>query len=614
MDFFQSRKYILLGLFIIVPLIFLFKLFYIQIVDDSYKYLATNNVIREITVYPARGLIFDRNHKLIVANEPAYDLLVIPKQVTDFDTVLLCRLLELNINDFKSSLRKAFYYSKYKPSIIAKLIPAKTYAVYQESAYKFPGFYTQTRTIRRYPYENAAHILGYINEVTKQQIDASDNYYQSGDYIGISGIEKSYEKILRGERGTKYALVDVYGREQGTFENELFKSKDPIEGQNITTGISIILQQYGEQLMQNKKGSIVAIDPSTGEILALVSSPAYNPTLLTGKDLGTNFASLNNDSLIPLYNRPIMAQYSPGSVFKTVMGLIGLQEKRITPYSIYNSAGAYYISGLVIGDHAPPGPYNLEKAIRLSSNAYFCELFRKIIDQPQYHTTAESFANWKDYLDRMGLGQRLGIDIPNEVKGLTPSVAYYDKIYGKGRWKAPTIISLGIGQGELLLTPLQIANLMAIIGNKGYYKLPHIVKSINGTDDDIDEKYKILHGTLIDKENFDAVIKGMQSVVEEGTARLAQLKGIIVCGKTGTVENPHGADHSIFAAFAPKDTPTIAIAVVVENAGYGATWAAPIASLMMEKYFNDTIANNRLWLEKRIFDANLLSVKHEKKK
>ncbi len=607
MDNFKSRKYIIVGIFIAIPFIFLIKLASIQIFDKSYRKLANDNVIREIINYPTRGLIYDRNNELIVYNEATYDLMVVPANTSkDLDLSHLSTFLKVERSELEAALAKAKSYSRYKPSVVVKQISAAMYAHFQEHLYKFPGFYTQTRTLRKYPHQAAAHILGYIGEVNEKQIEASNKYYQPGDYIGINGLESSYERILRGTRGKKYVFVDVHGRVQGDFHGEYVQSLDPIAGNNIYSTIDIKLQMFGEKLMQNKKGSIVAIEPTTGEILAMVSSPAYDPNLLSGASKGVNFKILSQDKLIPLYNRPIMAQYSPGSVFKTIMGIIGLEEGVITDRTIYHSRGAYYSRGLRVGDHAPPGLYNVTKAIQLSSNAYFCDLFEKILNQKKYGSVEQAFIQWKSYLDAYGMGQKLGIDIPNEVKGLTPSNEYYNKIYGKGRWKAPTIISLSIGQGELLVTPLQLSNLMVVLATRGYYITPHLVSDVAQNDTKLKLRLQ-KHQLPISQDNFDIVINAMEDVVTQGTARIAKIDDIIICGKTGTVENPHGEDHSIFAAFAPKDNPQIAIAVVVENSGYGSTWAAPIASLMIEKYLTDSIRTNRLWLRDRILKANLIN-------
>ncbi len=608
----QGRQAIIIGIFVLIPVIFLSKLFSIQVINSDYKKLAKNNVIREVTVYPSRGLIYDRNGKLMVYNEAAYDIMVTPGKVSkDLDLEALSNILEVEKEEIEKGLQKAKRYSRYKPSVLIKQISARTYANFQEHLHKYSGFYVRKRTVRRYPIEAGSNLLGYIGEVNDRQIKASNKYYQPGDYIGITGIENEYETFLRGKRGKKYLMVDVHGREQGVFEDDGEESKIPIGGKNITSTIDILLQEYGETLMQNKKGSIVAIEPSTGEILALVSSPSYDPNILSGRDKGDHYKALIQDTLIPLYNRPIMAQYSPGSVFKTVMGLIGLEEGVITQNSIYYSKGAYYTSGLRVGDHAPAGNYNVSRAIQLSSNAYFCYLLDKILNQKKYESVESAFEKWKTYLDQFGMGQKLGIDIPNEVKGLTPTTEYYNKVYGKGAWKAPTIISLSIGQGELLTTPLQIANMMAAFANRGYFKTPHLVKNIEDNDS-ILSQFRQTHSIDIQSKNFDIVIDAMEEVVERGTARIARLDSIKICGKTGTVENPHGADHSVFACFAPKENPQIAIAVIVENAGYGATWAAPIASFMIEKYLTNKITRRRKWLEDRVLNANLLNVAYEK--
>lgn len=603
MEIYKTRKLFFQWLFIIVSLIFLIRLFYIQVIDKTYQELASNNVIRKIVLYPPRGLIYDRNEKLIVGNILIYDLMVVPLKVKDLDTNTFCNFLDIDKNTFLRRLQRARSYSKYKPSLFLKQISSEAYARFQEHLFKYPGFFTQLRMVRYYPYRNAAHILGDIGEVSRKQIEESNKFYKSGDYIGIGGIEQEYEKFLRGTKGSKLVLVDVHNREQGSFANGSFDNS-PILGKNLITTIDIDLQSYGEKLMCNKKGSIIAIEPQTGEILALVSSPSYDPNLLVGRKRGDNFKLLSKDTLKPLFNRAIMAQYPPGSPIKPLMALISLQEG-LSPSAVYRCNGGYFMRGLTVGCLSP-GVFNLRGAIRNSCNGYFCNTYRKIIDQKRFKKTSESFANWRSYIASFGWGKPLGIDIPNESSGLLPSVALYDKMYGAGRWKSSTTISLAIGQGEFLVTPLQLVNYIVAIANRGYYYTPHLIKHIE-ENDTLLNTFKIKHHSKIDTNFFSLIIDAMEDVVLRGTARIARIDSISVCGKTGTAENPHGKDHSFFVSFAPKKQSKIAIMTVVENSGYGSTYAAPIASLMIEKYLKGKISTSRLWLEKRMLEINVIN-------
>ena len=607
-----EKKYIISGIILITFIIILIKLFTIQIVEQSYKLSASNNVLRYIPQYPARGLIYDRKGELIVYNQAAYDLMVIKNQVKAFDTTEFSSMLGITkeqIKDGFTQIKKVKGYSPFKPSVFLKQISAKTYAVLQEKLYKFPGFEVHPRTIRAYPEKMAGHLLGYVGEVD-DDIISKNPYYQLGDYIGINGLEKSYEKELRGTKGVSIYMVDVHNRIKGSYENGKYDST-AVVGSDIVCTIDAQMQAYGEKLMVNKIGSIVAIEPKTGEVLAMVSSPSYDPELLVGRERTANYRVLQNDTLKPIFNRALMALYPPGSTFKVVNGLIGLQEGVVFPSTRYGCAGGYPI-GRGVGCHNHPSPLSFIQAIQMSCNTYFCYVFRSIIDKPFFGSTENGFSVWKKHVESFGFGNRLGIDLPNELRGLVPSVSFYDRYFRKGGWNSLTIISLSIGQGELGTTPLQMANLASIIANRGYYYSPHVVKEIKGTEG-IDPKYTEKHSTTIDSTWFNYVVEGMDMAVNGGaggTALIAALPKIRVCGKTGTAQNPHGADHSVFIAFAPKDDPKIAIAVYVENAGFGATWAAPIASLMIEKYLTDSIT--RPDLEKYILDAVILN--HRAKK
>lgn len=599
---YSNRKYIIISIFIIVGVIFLVRLFLLQVLDNEYKLSAQNNVLRYVTQYPARGLIYDRNGELLVYNEAAYDLLVIPKQVKNIDTIELCKLLKINKDQFITRLEKARKHSYYKPSVFLKQISREDYGYLQEKLYKYPGFYVQTRTLRKYPIPVAAHILGYVGEVDKKDLE-NEKYYRQGDYIGKNGIEKYYENKLRGKKGLKIKVVDVFNREKGSFKNGKYDTT-AIAGNDIYISINTDLQLYGEKLMQNKKGSIVAIEPSSGEILALVSSPAYDPNLLIGRVRTENFKKLSSDTLEPLFNRATMAQYPPGSTFKMINTLIGLQEEVLFPYTKYGCQGV--VSYPIVCSHDHYSPLDLLHAIEQSCNPYFWKVFKSIFEQPKFATIQEGYNNWRKYVSSFGTGKKFDNDLINQHSGNLPPYSYFNKYYGEKGWKAITIRSLSIGQGEIEFTPLQLANLAAIIANRGYYFTPHIIEAIKNVNYD-NKKYKEKIFTDIDPKYFDIVIEGMYQVYEgeHGTARWYKINDLQICGKTGTAENPHGDNHSVFMAFAPKDNPKIAVAVVVENCGFGSTWAAPIATLMIEKYLNGTVKPN--WFEEKMLNTNLLS-------
>lgn len=604
MNIFPERKFIIQGLIIFVAIILLSRLFYIQVIDDSYFLSANNNVLRKLNVYPARGIIYDRNGKILVQNEPVYDLMVIPRQTKEIDTLEFCRLIGISKEDFISKMSKARKYSPFKASIFEKQLSARLYAGFQERLFEFPGFYVQNRTVRKYPDSTAAHVLGYIGEVDENIIAKTNNYYQLGDYIGISGIEKSYEDILRGQRGTKVIMVDVLNREQGSYENGAYDTV-AIAGEKLISSLDYRIQKLGEQLMQNKKGSIVAIEPSTGEILCFISSPGYDPNLLVGRERGNNYIKLLRDETKPLFVRPLMAQYPPGSIFKAVEALIAQQENLIYPETRFPCGGGYSIGSRIVKCMHVHSPLDLRESIAQSCNSYYCWTFKKLIDQGNYGTVEKNFLKWREYVNNFGIGKKTGIDLPNELSGLLPTVKFYDKYYGSGRWKSSTIISLSIGQGELGVTPLQMANIMAIIANKGWYYNPHLIKSI-GDKAYVRKEFTTKNFVGIDSSYFEVVIDGMQQVVDRGTAVYAKINDIAMCGKTGTAQNPHGKDHSVFVAFAPRENPKIAIAVVVENAGFGSTWAAPMASILVEKYLKDTVSRPAYYID-RLLNADLIN-------
>ncbi len=581
-------------------IIFMIGLFRLQVLDPTYKVFATNNVLREIIQYPARGLIYDRNGNLLVHNKPAYDLLVTPREVKAFDTLYLCNLLDISKDDLELRIKTAREYSWYKPSIIVKQIPPETYAVLQERIYRFRGFHTQSRTLREYNYSVAAHVLGYVGEVNQADLDR-DMYYNQGDYIGVSGIEKTYEEWLRGDKGIKKYLVDVHNRIQGSFLDG--KEDVPARvGNNMVTSLDIELQMYAEKLMENKIGSVVAIEPSTGEILALVSAPAYHPGMLVGRVRGSNYAMLLTDSLKPLFNRALLAEYPPGSTFKMLNALIALEEGSIDLHTRFSCSGTGSVP--IRCTHSHVSPLGVVDAIRESCNPFMWNTFRSIINSRS--TSAEGFNLWKEYVDSFGFGKKLGTDLVNENKGNVPSVEYYNRYFGEGRWRALTIRSLAIGQGELGITPLQLANYAAIMANRGHYYIPHTVKNIEGQE--ISPELRNRVETKISPEHFEPIIDGMQMVVENTNASVfMRIPELTMCGKTGTVQNPHGKDHAAFMAFAPRENPQIAISVYVENSGFGSTFAAPIASLLVEKYLKRDIAESREWVETRMLEIDLIN-------
>lgn len=591
---YSNRQYIIGGFFALIGLIFIIRLFSIQVIDDTYKTSSDNNVLRKQTEYPGRGLIYDRNGELLVYNEAAYDLMVTPREAKTLDTTLLCQLLLIDTLEVARRMVKCSNYSSYKSSVFMKQISVETYAKLSEKMYLLPGFYVQSRTLRKYPQKIGSHVLGYVGEVGRRTI-LKNSYYKEGDYIGISGIEKAYEEQLKGVKGLQLLLKDVHNNTKGSFQEGKFDVA-AVPGKNITATIDAQLQAYGEQLMQGKRGSIVAIEPSSGEILCLVSAPTYDPNLLVGRKRTPNYLLLNNDSIQkPLYNRAALAQYPPGSTFKLINALIGLQEKTIYSGSKFKCQGGYHfgVENRKMGCHEHRSPLNLIESIATSCNAYYCHVYRGIIEK--YPSIHSGYDNWYTYVASFGLGNWLNNDLPTGRKGFLPGSDYYNRMYGKRGWKALTNISLAIGQDALLATPIQMANMTAAIANRGHYYTPHIVKAVE--NDTIPSRFKDAKHTLIDSAHFAIVIKGMQEVVEDkelGTSNAARLDSITVCGKTGTAQNPHGEDHSIFIAFAPKENPQIALAVYVENGGWGSTWAVPIGSLLIEEYLTDSIQRKAL--------------------
>ena len=594
----EQRRIIIIALMVALMGIYLIRLFSMQVIDRKYKDLARNNAIREVVQQPPRGLIYDRNDSLLVYNEAAYDLMVIPKKVKEFDTTDLCNILEITKEELIQRLEKARKYSPLLPYIFAQQIGKEDYGYLQEKLYKFPGFYVQPRTLRAYPEPIAAHILGYIGEVSENQLK-EDSYYQMGDYIGISGIEKAYEEELRGVKGKKMVLVDVHNREHGSYRNGEFDV--PAEpGSNLWCTIDMQLQRYGEKLMANKKGSIVAIEPSTGEILCIVSSPSYDPNLLVGKNRSRNYAKLLRDTVnVPLYNRALKAIYPPGSTFKLANGLIAQQEGVINRYTYYSCGGGYNLGNHIVKCHSHAGS-DLVDAVRCSCNAYFCRAFYNTVSNPKYKSVRDGYQAWKDHINQLGIGQKFNTDLPYESKGVIPTVEDLDREY-RGHWHGNSIVSMGIGQGQVACTPIQMANLIAVIDNRGYYYKPHVVKAI-GSKDNPNTRYNQRMNSGIEPQYFEPIIDGMKLVMTSGTGRFAKIDDIEMAGKTGTAQNPHGRDHSVFACFGPVDQPQIAVFVLVENGGWGASVAAPIATLIAEYYINREV--KRTDLEKRMMELN----------
>ncbi len=598
---FINRRSVFQTAVALVFLILLAQLFYLQVIRDDFKRFADSNAFLNRTIYPSRGMIYDRTDKLLVYNHPAYDIILIMTEVEPFDTVDFCNTIHITKSQFVSRIkdlkdkRKNPGYSSYTQQILYTQVSAEEYGILQEKLYKFPGFYVQSRTIREYGDSIGAHILGDIGEVNMKDIE-NDDYYVSGDYSGRSGVEKSYEEVLRGEKGVEVLLRDAHGRIKGRYENGIH-DKEALSGKNIHLSIDSELQRYGELLMQNKTGSIVAIEPETGEILCLVSSPSYNPGLLVGRQRGKNHVELSKDPRKPLFNRALMAQYPPGSTFKPAQSLIFLQEGAITPSTEFYCWG----KGGHPACHVHPSPISLIPALATSCNVFPYLALRKVFENnSKYKTIQEAMDSWRDYMVSMGFGYALGVDLPGEKRGLIPNSRFYDKIYGTNGWKFNTIYSIAIGQGEVNLTPIQIANLAAQISNRGWYYTPHIVKEVE--EGKLDSTYTNKRYTMIETKYYDPIIEGMHGAVTGGTCRAAQFDSVNICGKTGTAQN-RGEDHSIFMGFAPMEKPRIAISVYVENGGFGARWAVPIGGLMMEKYLKGIIPANRKSVEEKMING-----------
>jgi penicillin-binding protein 2 len=611
----QSRSRIIQLIFIAVFIIIIGQLLHLQLFSSEYKIQAENNAIYRKTVYPDRGIVYDRKKRAILENTVMYDLMVTPNETRGTDTATMCDILGIDTAEYRKRMITCIIKnSGYKPSVFAPLVSDEVYARLNENMYKFNGFVLLERPVRKYPFNAAGDVLGYLGEVDTSFLRRhKEEGYEMGDYAGMTGLERSYEKVLMGQRGVQRFIRDNKNRITGPYENGIFDTA-AVAGRNLYTSIDIDLQLLAEKLLQNKIGSAVAIDPKTGGVLAMATSPSYNPNLLTGSQRRKNFAKLILDTARPLLNRAIKGQYPPGSTFKPMGALVALDEGVITPSYGYPCTGAYYACGRPVKcEHKDPGhAANLRLALAHSCNSYFSNVFRLAIDNPKYGGTQGGYLKWKQYMNSFGMGVPLEIDLPSEDRGNIPDTSRYNRDFGGPRWNSCNILTLGIGQDRMLATPLQLANAMCFIANKGYYYIPHFVDSIeNETIDDTAflGKYRRKHYvTRISQEDFDAVQLAMLDVTREGTAAAAQIEGVDVCAKTGTAQNPHGKNHSLFVAFAPMENPRIAIAVVIENAGYGATWAAPIASLLMEKYLNDTISAKRLPDVERLANADLIPV------
>lgn len=585
---FPYRKYVIGGVVVAVIIIYIIRLFTLQLLSDDYKKTADSNAFRKEIQYPSRGLILDRKGRLMVYNEPSYNIMVTMNEQKGIDTLDFCNTIGMTPEEYEQKMKEIKArrnYSRFTPQLFISQIPTEEFSIFREKLFRFKGFTVEKRSKRHYATNLAAHILGDVGEVNEHEIE-EDEYYQSGDYIGKLGVERSYEKQLRGEKGMRIMLRDVYGRTKGHYLDGKY-DKAPIPGQNVTLSIDLELQELAERLLEGKLGAIVAIEPSSGEILCMASSPTYDPHIMVGRDRGKSHRMLSSDPMKPLLNRAIMGTYPPGSTFKLTQGLIGLEEGIITPETMFPCTGGFNYKGLHLGCHGHASPINLVPAIGTSCNAFFCwNLYRMFGNRAKYATVQEAMTCWKDHLVAMGFGYALGVDLPGERRGMIPNADYYDR-HIRGRWNGLTVVSISIGQGEVTATPLQIANLAATVANRGHYFTPHVVHSIqNGT---IDSMYTTPHFTLVDKKWYKYAVEGMRTAVTSGTCRGAALPGIEVCGKTGTAQN-RGQDHSAFMGFAPMENPKIAVAVYVENGGFGASYGVPLGALIMEKYLNDTLS------------------------
>ena len=588
----ENRRYVIGGVATLIVVVYIIRLFTLQISSDDYKKSADSNAFLKKIDFPSRGVISDRNGKLLVFNQPSYDIMVVMNEAKGrLDTLEFCKALNIDREEFDRRMAaikdpvRNHGYSRFTEQLFMSQLSDKDFSVFQEKMYRFPGFYVQRRSIRRYQYPYAAHVLGDVAEVSPSDIE-EDDYYQPGDYIGKMGVERSYERQLRGEKGVKILLRDAHGRIQGSYQNGAL-DRQPKPGKNLTLAIDLDLQALGERLMQNKIGSIVAIDPTTGEILCMVSSPTYDPRLMVGRQRSKRHLELSRNVWKPLYNRSIMGLYPPGSTFKTSQGLTFLSEGIITPSTPYPCSHGFNYKGLHVGCHGHAAPLSLVPALSTSCNGFFCwGLYYMIGARSKYGSVQNAMNTWRDYMVSMGFGYKLGVDLPGEKRGLIPNAQFYDKAY-KGSWNGLTVISISIGQGEVLLTPLQIANLGATIANRGYYYVPHVVRKVQG--EPLDTLYTRKHYTKANRSSYDYVVKGMRASALGGTCHELAHYDFEACGKTGTAQN-RGHDHSVFMGFAPMNNPKIAVAVYVENGGWGATYGVPIGGLIMEQYIHGKLS------------------------
>lgn len=613
---YSSRSTVIIAMVVVVALAYIVRLAHLQLFSDEYERSADRNAQHVKTIYPERGILYDRNGEVMVYNSVYYDLMVTTREMKNLDTLSFCRHLGINVEDFDKRMKEIRNrrinpgYSSYTPQVFMPQLSMEACAPLQEHLFNYPGFSLQKRSLRSYSRPVAAHALGYVGEVNRRDLE-NDAYYAVGDYSGRSGIERMYEEKLRGEKGKEFYLRDVHGRIKGRFANGN-KDVPPVPGKDLTLSLDADLQAYAESLMQNKRGAVVAIEPSSGEILCYVSAPTYDPALLVGNGSSEHYRALSDSPYKVFLNRPIQSFYPPGSTFKTLQALVLLQEGIITPQTKYACHQGYSFAGMKLGCHSHESPMSLAPSIATSCNAYFAAAYRAMVDDEKYGSSQASMQVWRNHVSSFGYGEKLGVDIAYEQSGFIPDENFYDKLYGKRGWKGATIISNSIGQGEILATPMQIANLCAIIANRGWYYTPHMVKAIEG--ESLDPRFTTPHRVSVDSVHFQPIVEGMRAAVTEsfGTSRGVAVPGIEVCGKTGTAQNA-GVDHSIFMCFAPMENPQIALLVFIENGGFGATWAVPMASLLLEQYLKGDIAPNRKWMETRLLNANLMEVEPEQK-
>lgn len=603
------RYWIIGGIVIASVATMVIRVGYLQLVDDTYIDRSRSYAISKTLIYPSRGMIYDREGRLLVHNEGTYDLLVTHSQIdAGMDTMKLCRLLGITKPIFEANITKDWKdprFSRHTPFVFLDKVSTPSFLSVREILHEFPGFEFQSRNVRTYPYPHAAHVLGFIGEVSPEVVEQSDGAYLPGDYIGMAGLERSYEKQLRGEYGVQYHLKDNLGRTVGSWKQGA-QDRSPVSGKDIECTIDIELTKYIESLMLNKKGSVVAIEPATGEILAMVSSPFYDPNLLTiSQARSESFRALQADTLKPFFDRSVMAKYPPGSIFKAIVALIAFQEGLSRPDRHIGCAGAYYYKDESWKCHAHWPANNIQIALAVSCNTYFFTLVREILDKFGMKEVRKGLLLFNEYLNAFGLGRKLGVDIPNEKSGFLPTPEYYDQLYKKRKWLSPTIMNIGIGQGEIQLTTLQMAHLAAILANNGRFYYPHLLRRYRGDSTGIDPHFTTPHEVPINKKFFPPVIAGLDQVIRYGTASSSYIPGISLCGKTGTSQNPHGKDHSVFFGFAPKENPKIAIAIYIENAGFGGDFAAPIGSLIVERYLKGAVSSERQLLEQRMMQLNI---------